>query len=314
MHLGGVGAAILNLLTMQSKDATLKAYIVADIEGSSGTWSYDDTLIGTAGWKSARREMTADLSVAVDALYSAGASQAVVKDFHRDGYNIMPELLDRRATLIRGYFMEPVLMYGPLLESNRAFFIGMHAGSGTAGSFLPHTLTSRIGMLTIRGEQICETQLFAHVLGEMGLPVVFVSGCPAACAQAVKHLPWVVTVELDKSERPQQGSAVESYLASARDRLRAGITEAAAVRDAPVYSIPPPYDCEVVFRDVRRADRAGKWGFKVSGSTVSFSTDDPKEMMLNLIRMAYFTPLTYRCATILLPLARMVMPFIDRFR
>ena len=302
----------MNLLTMQSADANLKAYIVADIEGSSGTWSYEDTLIGNAGWESARRDMTADLSAAVEALYSAGASQAVVKDFHRDGYNIVPDLLDRRATLVRGYFMEPVLMYGPLLESNRAFFIGMHAASGTADSFLPHTLTSRIGMLTIRGEQICETQLFAHVLGEMGLPVVFVSGCPAACAQAAKHLPWIVTVELDKSERPQQGSAMESYMASARDRLRTGIIEAAAVKDAPVYNIPPPYDCKIAFRDRARADRAGKWGFKVSGTTVSFQTDDPKEMMLNLIKMAYFTPLTYRCATILLPLARMLMPLLRK--
>jgi len=299
---------------MEKTAESLKAYIVADIEGSSGTWCYEDTLIGTEGWKKARRDMTVDLTAAVDALFSSGASQIVVKDFHRDGYNIVPHLLDSRARLIRGYFLKPVLMYGPLLGSNRAFFIGMHAGSGAEDAFLPHTLTSRISRITIAGEQICETQLFAHVLGEMGLPVVFVSGCPAACAEAVKHLPWTVTVPVARSDKPDDDLAMESYKKEMRERLRKGIAAAVAVTGAPVYRIPPPYDCTVTFRDNARALRAGRWGFAVQENTVSFQTSDSGEMMLNLIKIAYFTPLTFRCATLLLPMARMIMPFVDKMR
>ncbi|MHC9542386.1 MAG: M55 family metallopeptidase [Vulcanimicrobiota bacterium] len=299
---------------MKETADSLKAYIVADIEGSSGTWCYEDTLIGTEGWKKARRDMTVDLTAAVDALFSSGASQVVVKDFHRDGYNIVPHLLDSRARLIRGYFLKPVLMYGPLLGSNRAFFIGMHAGSGAADAFLPHTLTSRISRITIAGEQICETQLFAHVLGEMGLPVVFVSGCPAACAEAVKHLPWIVAVPVSRSDKPDDELSMESYKKEMRERLRKAITEAAAINDAPVYKISPPYDCTVTFRDSSRALRAGRWGFSVHQNTVSFQSSDSGEMMLNLIKIAYFTPLTFRCATALLPMARMIMPFVDKMR
>jgi len=310
----GVGAPVWNLLTMHSTTESLRAYIVADIEGASGTWSYEDTLIGTAGWKKARRDMTLDLTAAVDAVFSAGASQAVVKDFHRDGYNIVPHLLDRRARLIRGYFLKPVLMYGPLLDSNRAFFVGMHAGSGAQGAFLPHTLTSRISRITIGGERVCETQLFAHVLGEMGLPVVFVSGCPEACAEAEKHLPWIVSVPVTRQNKPCDEPGMESYRNEMRKRLRIGIMDAAAITDAPVYHLSPPYDCAVTFREKARAERAGKWGFTVEGNAVSFHTSDSHEMMLNLIKLAYFTPLTFRCATGLLPLARMIMPFVDMLR
>jgi len=313
-RLEGVELSAWNLQDMEKSSESLKAYIVADIEGSSGTWCYEDTLPGTAGWKKARRDMTYDLTAAVDALFSSGASQVVVKDFHRDGYNLVPHLLDNRARLIRGYFLKPVLMYGPLLDSNRAFFIGMHAGSGSEGAFLPHTLTSRIGRITIAGEQICETQLFAHVLGEMGLPVVFVSGCPAACAEAVKHLPWIVTVPVDRSGKPDDDQAIESYKEEMRERLRKGIAEAAAVTGAPVYRIPPPYECTVTFRDSGLALRAGRWGFAVHENAVSFQSSNSGEMMLNLIKIAYFTPLTFRCATALLPLARMVMPFVDKMR
>ena len=95
-------------------DEPLRAYIVADIEGTTGVWSKEDTLLASSGWKKARIDMTEDISVSVDALFNSGAESVVVKDFHRDGFNLIPRILSKKAHLVRGYYLKPVIMYGNL--------------------------------------------------------------------------------------------------------------------------------------------------------------------------------------------------------
>jgi D-amino peptidase len=290
---------------------SLKAYLVADIEGSTGAWSREDTLIGRPGWRKARREMTGDVNAAVEALIDSRAASITVKDFHRDGYNIIPSMLHRQARLVQGYYTEPLLMYGSIHESNRAFFLGMHAGSGNAEGFLSHTLTSRISCLTIGDEPICEAQLFAHVLGEAGVPVAFFSGCPAACSEARGHLPWLVTCPVPK-DLSQRGDA--HYGEKVRAELQEKIKEAASLADVPLYSISPPYECEITFRDESFARRAEQWGTERHGESIRFTQTDSRQMVLKILQCAYFAPAAFRLAPFLLPLVRLLMPIIDRFR
>ena len=92
-----------------NSERTLKSVlIIADIEGSSGCWSYSGSSFMTEAWFRACLEMTRDVDVVVTALFDAGIRQITVKDFHRTGYNLLPELIDSRAQVFSGYRPGPV--------------------------------------------------------------------------------------------------------------------------------------------------------------------------------------------------------------
>lgn len=289
----------------------LRAYVIADIEGSTGVWSRDDTLTGNSGWQKARLEMSKDVTVITESLFSSGAESVMVKDFHRDGYNLLPGLVDRRAELIRGYYLKPVIMYGDLKKSNRAFLTGMHASSGSKKGFLAHTLTSRISELKIGGKRISETQLFSHVLGNAGIPVVFVSGCPAACEEALDSLPWLITCPVPKepvfSSDPQ-------YAHKIRFLLKEKVKEASQIHDPPLYRIKPPYECQIIFTNPNAARKHNRWGFPQEGPMIFFKTEDPNDMILKIIKIAYFSPVSFRLLPILLPAVRYFLSIAEIFR
>ena len=142
-------------------DRYKRILIIADIEGSSGCWSYRASSFRTKEWARACLGMTRDVNAVVQALADGGVEYIRVKDFHRTGYNLIPELIDSRAKVIHGYRAGPVPGIGDPGDVDAAMFIGMHAASGTSG-FLAHTLTSRIAKLEINGEPLPEINLFAE--------------------------------------------------------------------------------------------------------------------------------------------------------
>jgi D-amino peptidase len=74
--------------------------IIADLEGSSGCWSYTASSFLTDEWFQACLEMSRDVSKVVSALFEAGVKTITIKDFHRTGYNLFPELINPRALKI----------------------------------------------------------------------------------------------------------------------------------------------------------------------------------------------------------------------
>ncbi len=174
------------------------AYVVADLEGSTGAWTKAHTLLGTPEWQQARVELTRDINVVAEALWERGARAVVVKDFHRTGYNLIPQYLDPRVKLVSGYYSGPAPGYGKLYGADFALFVGLHAASGNERGFLPHTLTSRIAEIIVNGERVCESELFAAVLSEFHIPLSFFSGCPVACAEVSRKMNWVVTHAIAK--------------------------------------------------------------------------------------------------------------------
>ena len=118
------------------------AYVVADLEGSTGAWTKAHTLLGTPEWQEARVEMTRDLNAVAGALFERGVKGVVVKDFHRTGFNVIPDYLDQRVKLVSGYYTGPAVGYGKLHGADFALFVGLHASGGNAEGFLAHTLTS----------------------------------------------------------------------------------------------------------------------------------------------------------------------------
>lgn len=265
-------------------------YIIADIEGSSGCWSYEGSQFKTPEWAAACVEMSRDMHAVAAALFDAGVKNVYIKDFHRTGYNLLPELIDGRARVLHGYRRGPVPGIGGTFGTDRLLMIGMHAASGSDG-FLAHTLTSRIARLEVNGKLMCEAEFFASSLADYGLRPVFLSGCPVACRQARDAIQGIQTCAIEKS------GAMTSFN---HHEWRRRLSESAvrSLTGTPVAPFKPrgPFTALVTMRDGKEAARtmARRWGVGISGDTLRVHADTIEDLYLCLIRICYFTPVIER--------------------
>jgi D-amino peptidase len=260
--------------------------IIADIEGSSGCFDYESSRFMTRGWPGACLAMTRDTDAVVRALLAAGAARVTVKDFHRTGYNILPEMLDPRARLVSGYRNGAVPGIGNPGGATALFMIGMHAPSGSDG-FLAHTMTSRIARLEVNGRLLSEAELFSASLAPLGVRPVFFSGCPVACRFSGEALPGMRVYPIDKTAGP------EGFDAGAwRHGLAAAAADALNDRGAGPYDPPGPFSAVLTMRDGPAAARsmAARWGFRHGSDRVYIEASGLRDLYLALIRLCYLTP------------------------
>ena len=290
---------------MQSKGKKGTAYIVADLEASTGVWRKNHTLLGRE-WQEARVELTRDINAAAEALFLWGAEKVVVKDFHRTGFNAIPSQLDRRVNLVSGYYIGPATGYGELHGADFALFLGLHASGGNANGFLPHTLTSRIAEIRVNGKRVCEAELFANVLSEFGVPVAFFSGCPAACEEVKERMPWVRTYAVPKDPAVYEDEEKRKrQIAGGRKGLGEAIMNLPDPRSLPLFFMPGPFDCRVIFQTEEEARRADSWGFPREGRVIAFHVREFRELYLNLLKIAYFPKWAYALRRLVVPLTRL---------
>jgi len=281
------------------------AYIVADLEGSTGAWTRPHTLLGTPEWQEARVELTRDINAVAESLWEMGVKRVVVKDFHRTGYNLIPKYLDRRVKLVSGYYIGPAVGYGNLHDADFALFVGLHAAGGNKDGFLSHTLTSRIAEILVNGERICEAELFATVLAAFKVPVCFFSGCPVACREAARKMEWLVTYEIAKDpEIYGDEKKRREYIHKRRQGLKAKIKEISRPEKKPFFTMQPPFDCRVIFHQEDEARRRNPWNFPQEGKVIHFRTDQFLDLYRNLIKIAYFPKIAFQLRSLVLPLTR----------
>ena len=260
--------------------------ILSDIEGSSGCWDYRGSQFRTPEWARACAEMSRDVHAVVTALFDAGAAAIYVKDFHRTGYNLQPELIDRRAHVIHGYRRGPVPGIGGTHGAGSLLMIGMHAASGSGG-FLAHTLTSRIARLEVNGRLMAEAELFSASMAPYLVRPIFISGCPVTCRQAEERIPGIGTWAIEKNQGPG------SFDVSA---WRSGLARAAAKslcdNRTAIHRPEGPFRVLATMRDgVSEAARLSKrWGLGNSGDTIEINSPDMASLYLSLIRLCYLTP------------------------
>ena len=261
--------------------------IIADIEGSSGCWSDEASSFKTEAWRQACYEMSRDVDAVVNGLFRAGVDFVTVKDFHRTGFNLLPELIHHRAKIVHGYNRDPVPGIGSPGKSQAVIFLGLHAASGTDG-FLAHTLTSRIQRLLVNGEPLAEVALFASSLAHFGIRPIFFSGCPVACSQAKEIIPQIHTYSLDKTISPDQFDII-----SWRETLVHSVI-AALNNDATEPYLPRgPFEAVITMRDGERIARklSNRWGHAQEGANIYLNANDIHTLYIELIRLSYLTPL-----------------------
>jgi len=272
-----------------------RVLIVADIEGSSGCWSYEASAFKTMAWVGACAAMTRDVQAVVTGLFAGGVRQVVVKDFHRTGYNLLPEWIDPRARVVGGYKLGPVPGIGNPYAAEAVLFLGLHAASGSDG-FLAHTLTSKIQHLEVNGKLLPEVALFSASLAPFGVRPIFFSGCPVACDQAQNFIPGIHVYPIDKCGG-RDGFAENQW----RKGLAAAATNALENSRSDVYDPKGPFHATLTMRDGTHTAKkmAQRWGLECRGAQIRFTRNRFKKLYRDLIRICYLTPMAER----LLPLA-----------
>ncbi len=269
--------------------------IISDIEGSSCCWNYRASSFKTKEWAVACVGMTRDVNAVVTALFDAGVKQITVKDFHRTGYNLLPELIDSRARIVSGYRRGPVPGMGSHYNTDAVMFLGMHAASGTGG-FLAHTLTSRIERLEVNGKPMAEVELFSASLAPYRVRPIFFSGCPVACEQAKERIKRIDYYPIDKSTGKQRFDV---------DLWRSGLAKAAVKSLGNTFTEPyipkGPFKAVITMRDSNEETQkiAKRWSFDHEGSKIYIKSPNIHDLYSSLIRLCYLTPLIEK----ILPLA-----------
>ncbi len=166
-----------------------KIYISVDGEGASGVVTPGEMYPGRPGYEFGRKMMTLDANAAIAGAFDGGATEVVVNDSHWHMDNILYELLDPRADLIRGG-NKHLGMVEQIEGFDAAFFIGYHAMAGRSDGVGNETVWGRevIGM-HMNGVPVGEAEINAAVIGRFGVPLAMVSGDDCFCNEVRRTLP-----------------------------------------------------------------------------------------------------------------------------
>jgi D-amino peptidase len=222
----------------------MKIFISADIEGVAGVVVPLHGQPGNTEYEHARRLMTEELNAAIEGAFAGGAVEVLVNDSHGPMINILPDLLDPRAELIRGN-IKPGGMFAGLDDSySGAMCLGYHAAAAEHG-VLAHT-TSSLAFAAIRlnGMAASEAMFYGAYAGAMGVPVVMLSGDDVTERTCGGLFPGAEFVRVKTALGQRAARAVSPH--TARTLLREAAERATrAAGTVKPYRVAEP--CDVVF-------------------------------------------------------------------
>jgi D-amino peptidase len=268
--------------------------IFADIEGSFGIWRMRQCRMGTQEWQYGRACLTQDVNYAIQGAFDGGADKVTVKDTHEVGFNCLIDRLDPRAKYIGGHYSSPSL-FGKITDLDLVLYVAIHAASGTEGAFFPHTHYGIFSEVRLNNRRVCEMDIYGAYLGELGIPIGFVSGEDIAVKQALEVLPWAESVIVDKrKEAYTSGEKSIRYLKEGRSLLQRTAKEAVrqTSRMQPLI-IPGPLHFEAVFRTRQLADKFNRWNFKQTNEKVEWESENMIDGFNMLNKLTFIPPKIY---------------------
>ncbi len=175
--------------------------IAVDLEGlACVNGEPNKTLTDSKDYAFACRQAAREASAAANALFDAGADEVIVWDNHGGSLNIDAELLPERCLVCAGSGQSGGrwgMLNGPC---DGALFIGYHSRDNVTEAVLGHTYSSKERQyLKIDGREYGEIGLDAMLLGEKGVPLLFVASDDKGCAEARELLPRIATVETKRA-------------------------------------------------------------------------------------------------------------------
>jgi len=172
-------------------------------------------------WAQGQALLAADVNAVVDGLFAAGAGAVDVIDKHGSGspeVDLPPDKLDRRAR----HLLPKQVAEIKRSQHDAVVLVAQHVSTGTFG-FSPHTGNPGT-MIRMNGMSITETDLFTFTWGDLGFPVILVSGDDQLGIDVKNKTPWVEYVSVKQAVGPD--SALLRPVADAHDDLRRGARRA----------------------------------------------------------------------------------------
>jgi D-amino peptidase len=237
------------------------------MEGITGVTNWEETGQSGKDYGLFRKIMTQEASAAVEGALAAGAKEIWVRDSHGSARNILPDLLNRNAKLLRDWSGGPKGMMEGIDETfDAVVFIGYHAKAGTPDALLEHTMYGKVTDIAINGVSLPEAGVNALIAGLYEVPVVFVAGDEAVCEQVKGLFGQVETVAVKKGIG---AAALNLHPEVAQEKIRAGVEKALGNSSQyKPYKLNAPYTMvlklkneESVYKGALypRAKRTGDW-------------------------------------------------------
>lgn len=256
----------------------MKIFISSDIEGVTGVTSWSETEYGGEGYEAACRRMTEETAAACRAALDMGF-EVVVKDAHGSALNIDIEGLPQGTQLIRGWRCSVEGMMGGLDESfDGAIYIGYHAGAGTGGSPLAHTVERDFLSIKVDGRIASEFTLNSIYADSLGVPSLLISGDECTCTSAAEEYPGIRSVV---TKTCTGNSTYNRHPQDVREEIYTRVKEALA--ELPIK--PVPRECnlllEINYAEASKAKEASAYPGAVlkSAGCVEYQASDIDDFM-----------------------------------
>ncbi|GAB0115177.1 M55 family metallopeptidase [Acidisoma sp. C75] len=233
----------------------MKVYICVDLEGVAGVITPQQGTPGNAEYERARRLMTEEANAAIEGALAGGATSILVNDAHGPMTNLLPDLLRSEAEFISGR-PKPFTMFSGLTAAFDAVFcVGHHAAASGFGVLAHTTNGFAFRSVSIDGRRLGEPGLYGAYAGELGVPVVLVTGDDRCAAENRPLFPGAtfVTVKTALGNRAARSLSITA----AREAIRTGAE--AALKKAPLarpFVIERPSSVEFAMADPAMADLA----------------------------------------------------------
>ena len=222
----------------------MKIFISSDIEGVAGVVLPVHGEPGNVEYEHARRLMTEEVNAAIEGAFAGGAIEVLVNDSHGPMTNILPDLLDPRAELIRGN-IKPGGMFAGLDDSySGAMCLGYHAAAAEHGVLAHTTSSSAFAAIRLNGMAGSEAMFYGAYAGAMGVPVILLSGDDVTARTCGGLFPGAEFVQVKTALGQRAARALSPH--SARKLIRQGAERAVrAAGTVKPYRVSEP--CDVVF-------------------------------------------------------------------
>jgi D-amino peptidase len=210
----------------------MRVLISVDMEGIAGVVNRDDIMPGHPEYERNRKLLTAEANAAVRGAfaYDAGA-EVLVTEAHAVFRNLLPELVDRRAELLRGDPKPDGMMGGLADDVDAVVFIGYHGKAGTPASVMSHTISGGvIADVRCNGRSLGELGLNTALAAHRGVPAVLVAGDDTVATEAADVAPGMHTVVVKRALGAR--AAASLHPDEACERIEQAVPKALADRES----------------------------------------------------------------------------------
>jgi D-amino peptidase len=240
--------------TIQAQNRPLKIYISADMEGVVGAVTGEQ--LGPQGFEYGRfREfMTQEVNAAIEAAFTAGATEIVVSDSHGNGQNLLIEKLPKNILLVRAWPRPLMMMQGIDETFAGAIFLGYHTGTTNSQGVRAHTISSaRLADVRLKGVSVSEAGLNAAIAGHFSVPVIMISGDDAVVKETQALLGDVegAVVKWASGFHSAKTMMPEAAYQLIREKVKKAIGR---INDFKPYKLPPPIQLDVRFKNYRPSE------------------------------------------------------------